>query len=207
MKSVKNTARAALVIVDVQNDFCSGGSLAVSRGDEVVPILNEYASRFSRARLPVYAARDWHPEVTTHFKEGGGVWPPHCVAGTNGAAFHSDLKLPPQTIVVSKGTQPDEDAYSAFQAHDYNGLSFADSLRQQGVGHLYIGGLATDYCVRFSVQDALALGLAATVLVDAVRGVDRKAGDSERALEEMKEAGADTATLESVDAELGSAER
>ena len=199
---MKNTARAALVIVDVQNDFCPGGSLAVPRGDEVVPILNEYASRFSRAGLPVYATRDWHPEETAHFKEWGGTWPPHCVAGTNGAAFHSDLKLPAQAVVVSKGTQPDEDAYSVFRAHDYNGLSFADSLREQGVGHLYIGGLATDYCVRSSVQEAIALGLETTVLVDAVRGVDRKAGDSERALEEMKEAGADTATLESIDTEL-----
>ncbi len=199
---MKKRGRPALVIVDVQNDFCAGGSLAVPGGDEVVPILNEYASRFSRAGLPVYASRDWHPEVTTHFKERGGVWPPHCVAGTQGAAFHSDLKLPAETIVVSKGTEPDEDAYSAFQAHDYNGLSFADSLRQQGVGHLYIGGLATDYCVRSSVQDAIALGLAVTVLVDAVRGVDRKVGDSERVLEEMKEAGADTASLQSIDAEL-----
>jgi len=167
-----------------------------------VPILNEYASRFSRAGLPIYVTRDWHPEETTHFKQWGGTWPPHCVAGTSGAAFHSDLKLPAQAIVVSKGTQPDEDAYSVFQAHDYNGLSFGDSLRQEGVEHVYIGGLATDYCVRASVQDAIALGLETTVLVDAVRGVELKAGDSERALVEMKEAGADSVTLESIDAEL-----
>jgi nicotinamidase/pyrazinamidase len=201
--AVKDRARAALVIVDVQNDFCPGGALGIRGGDEIVSILNEYASRFSQAGLPVYATRDWHPEQTTHFKRWGGSWPPHCVAGTNGAAFHSDLKLPKETVVISKGTQPEGDSYSTFHGRDYDGLSFADSLRRRGVRHLYIGGLATDYCVLFSTLDALSQGFAVTVLLDAVRGIDRKPGDSERALQKMKEAGADTATLASIDAELG----
>ncbi|HLE19878.1 MAG TPA: bifunctional nicotinamidase/pyrazinamidase [Vicinamibacteria bacterium] len=200
--SGKHKGRAALVMVDVQNDFCAGGSLAVPGADEVVPVLNEYARRFAKAHLPVYATRDWHPERTSHFKEWGGVWPPHCVAGTRGASFHPELRLPPETIVVSKGTDPDEDAYSAFQAHDYNGLAFAESLRRSEVRHLYIGGIATDYCVKFTVQDALAQGFAITVLEDAVRGVDIEAGDSERALEKMKKSGASTATLDSIDEEL-----
>ena len=198
----KDHARAALVIVDVQNDFCPGGALGVRGGDEIVPILNEYASRFSRAGLPVYATRDWHPEQTTHFQKWGGLWPPHCVAGTSGAAFHSELKLPRQTIVISKGTQPEGDSYSTFHGWDYDGLPFVDSLRRHGVRHLYIGGLATDYCVLFSTLDALSQGFAVTVLLDAVRGIDRKPGDSERALGKMKEAGADTATLEFIHAKL-----
>lgn len=198
----KDRARAALIIVDVQNDFCPGGALGIRGGDEIVPILNEYANRFSQAGLPVYATRDWHPEQTTHFKQWGGTWPPHCVAGTNGAAFHSDLKLPRETIVISKGTQPQGDSYSTFHGWDYDGLPFADSLRRRGVCHLYIGGLATDYCVLFSTRDALSQGFAVTILLDAVRGIDRKPGDSERALREMKEAGADTVTLASIDAQL-----
>jgi nicotinamidase/pyrazinamidase len=203
--ALKDRARAALVIVDVQNDFCAGGALAVPGGDEVVPILNEYATRFSEAGLPIYATRDWHPEQTTHFQKWGGLWPPHCVAGTSGAAFHSELKLPRQTIVISKGTQPEGDSYSTFHGWDYDGLPFVDSLRRHGVRHLYIGGLATDYCVLFSTLDALSQGFAVTVLLDAVRGIDREPGDSERALQKMKEAGAETATLGSVDGELAGA--
>lgn len=195
--------RAALVIVDVQNDFCSGGSLAVAGGDEVVPVLNEYAQRFARAKLPVYATRDWHPERTSHFKELGGVWPPHCVAGTRGAEFHPDLKLPEGTVVLSKGKGAEEDAYSAFQAEEDSGVSFADSLKQRGIEHLFVGGLATDYCVQSSVHDAIAQGFQVTLLEDAVRGVDLEAGDSERELRKMKEAGAGTATLDSLDREMG----
>ena len=198
-----NRSRAALVIVDVQNDFCAGGSLAVPGGDEVVPILNEYAQRFVDAHLPIFATRDWHPERTSHFKEFGGVWPPHCVAGTRGAEFHPDLKLPEGTIVVSKGKGAEEDAYSAFQAEDDGGVSFTDSLKQLGIEHLLVGGLATDYCVQSSVHDAIAQGFKVTLLEDAVRGVDLKAGDSERELRNMKAAGAGTATLDSVDKEMG----
>ena len=198
-----NRSRGALVIVDVQNDFCAGGSLAVPGGDEVVPILNEYTRRFVGANYPIFATRDWHPERTRHFKEFGGVWPPHCVAGTRGAEFHPDLKLPAGTIVVSKGKGVEEDAYSAFQAEDDGGVSFNDSLKRLGVDHLMVGGLAIDYCVQSSVHDAIAQGFKVTLLEDAVRGVDLEAGDSERELRNMRAAGAGTATLDSVDKEMG----
>jgi nicotinamidase/pyrazinamidase len=194
----------ALLIVDVQNDFCTGGSLAVPGGDDVVPVLNEYGERFAGAGRPVYLSRDWHPERTTHFKEYGGIWPPHCIAGTRGGEFHPDLRIPPSSIVISKGKRADEDAYSAFQAEEDGGTSFTDSLRTHGVRHLYIGGLATDYCVQSSVQDAIENGFQVTLLEDAVRGVDLEPGDSDRALEKMREAGARTATLDTIDAELGS---
>src|SRR3990172_5062826 len=94
------TKSSALVIVDVQNDFCPGGALPVPEGDKVVPVLNKYIQRFQKAGLPIYASRDWHPEKTKRFKAFGGLWPPHCVQGTKGAAFHPDLKLPKDTIIL-----------------------------------------------------------------------------------------------------------
>ncbi|MFQ5790081.1 MAG: nicotinamidase [Acidobacteriota bacterium] len=192
----------ALVIVDVQNDFCEGGTLAVPRGDEVVDVLNEYAKLFSRLGLPIYASRDWHPERTTHFKPFGGVWPPHCVAGTRGAEFHPRLRLPEGTMVISKGASENEDAYSAFQASAQDGTLLEESLRRQGVCQLYVGGLATDYCVKSTVLDALGKGFQVTILSDAVRGVDLKPGDSRRAVEEMKQRGAGTTTLKAMEAAI-----
>jgi nicotinamidase/pyrazinamidase len=191
--------RPALIIVDVQRDFCPGGALPVPKGDRVVPILNEYASRFRAKGHPVYASRDRHPRRTTHFREFGGVWPAHCVQGEPGAEFHPDLRLPEGTIVVSKGTGPEEDAYSGFQARGPAGEPLADLLRRDGVDHVYVGGLATDYCVRATVLDALRNGLAATFLVDASRGVNLKPGDAEESIAEMIRAGADVATLERLD--------
>ena len=182
--------RDALVIVDVQNDFCPGGSLAVPEGDQVVPVLNEYAGRFWAAGAPIYASRDWHPAKTRHFEEYGGAWPPHCVQGTWGAAFHPDLELPPAARVVSKGMDPNEDAYSCFQAVDAEGRGFAGALRERGVSRLWVGGLATDYCVRATVLDARKEGFEALVLEDAIRGVDVNPGDSQKAVEEMRAAGA-----------------
>lgn len=194
--------KSALLVVDVQNDFCPGGSLAVREGDRVVAPLNEYARRFAAAGLPVFASRDFHPERTRHFKEYGGSWPPHCVQGTKGAEFHPDLELPPGTHLVSKGSRFDEDAYSSFEGRGDDGRPLAEALRQLGVERLYVGGLATDYCVRASVLEALRKGFEAVVLVDAVRGVDLKSGDSERALDEMIRAGADTTRLGSIESEL-----
>ncbi|HEY8490951.1 MAG TPA: bifunctional nicotinamidase/pyrazinamidase [Dehalococcoidia bacterium] len=190
--------KRALAVVDVQNDFCPGGSLGVPEGDRVVPVLNQYARRFHEEGSPVIATRDWHPPKTRHFQEGGGPWPPHCVQGTPGAAFHPDLRLPPGTTVLSKGMDPNEDSYSAFDARTDAGESLAELLRRLGVEELYVGGLATDYCVRATALDALAQGFRVTVLTDAVRGVDVTPGDSERALREVVEAGARTATLETV---------
>jgi len=192
-------AKRALVIVDTQNDFCPGGALAVPNGDQVVPVLNEYARRFAEEALPIFASRDWHPEKTVHFKDYGGKWPPHCIQGTRGAEFHPDLKLPEGTVIISKGMDPNEDAYSVFQGRDPEGKPFAQALREKGVEHLYVGGLATDYCVRATVLAALQEGFRVTLLLDAVRGVDVNPGDSERAIQEMIAAGANTATLGTVD--------
>jgi nicotinamidase/pyrazinamidase len=180
---------AALLIVDVQNDFCPGGSLAVPGGDRVVEPLSRAAGSFAAAGLPVLASRDWHPSLTRHFKEYGGTWPPHCVQETTGAAFHPALRLPEEKLVISKGSDPDSDSYSAFDGQSADGTSLAEILAALQVRHLYVGGLATDYCVRSSVLDARKAGLEVTVLVDAIAGVDIITGDSARALEDMARAG------------------
>jgi nicotinamidase/pyrazinamidase len=187
---------AALLIVDLQNDFCPGGALPVPDGHRVVEPLNCVAEHFAAAGLPVLASRDWHPPVTRHFREHGGLWPPHCVQGSAGAAFHPDLRLPDVTIVITKGTDPEQDGYSAFEAVTEDGRTLQEYLAAAGVRHLYIGGLATDYCVRYSALDALRLGFAVTVLTEGVAGVDATPGDSVRALEEMKQAGVTFSTVE-----------
>jgi nicotinamidase/pyrazinamidase len=192
----------ALLLVDVQNDFCPGGALPVPEGDLVVPVLNEYLKRFERAGEPVFASRDWHPKKTRHFKQQGGPWPPHCVAETSGAAFHPQLKLPKTASVMTKGTDPTDDGYSAFEAVDEAGRGLQDALKAAGVSRLFVGGLATEYCVRASVLDGLKHGLDVVVLLDAVRGIDVKQGDAARALDEMIRAGARTATLQTIDQEL-----
>jgi len=189
-------ARDALVIVDVQNDFCPGGALAVPDGDRVIPVLNSYAKRFSGHGAPVFASRDWHPARTKHFKAWGGTWPPHCVQDTPGAAFHPELALPAETEIVSKGTDPEADAYSCFQAETGAGMPFAAALGEQGVGRLFVGGLATDYCVKATVLDALREGFEVVVLQDAVAAVDLASGDGARALDEMQGAGARLARLD-----------
>ncbi|MGH7311886.1 MAG: nicotinamidase [Candidatus Rokuibacteriota bacterium] len=191
-------ARDALVIVDVQNDFCPGGALAVPEGDRVVPVLNRYAERFARQGVPIFASRDWHPVLTRHFKAYGGAWPPHCVQGTPGAEFHPGLTLPPGTEIVSKGMDPDEDAYSCFQAETADGMPFAAALGEHGTGRLFVGGLATDYCVKATVLDALKEGFEVVLLEDAAAAVDVAPGDGARALGAMKEAGARLTRLEDV---------
>jgi nicotinamidase/pyrazinamidase len=189
-------ARDALVIVDVQNDFCPGGALGVPGGDAVVPVLNQYARRFAAAGAPVFASRDWHPARTSHFKAYGGAWPPHCVQGTAGAEFHRELALPADTAIVSKGMDPNEDAYSCFQAETGDGMPFAAALGEQGVGRLFVGGLATDYCVKSTVVDGVREGFEVVVLADAIAAVDLAPGDGAKALEEMRAAGAAMIRLE-----------
>lgn len=180
----------ALLIIDVQNDFCPGGSLAVPDGDAVVEALNRVIPLFVGQGLPVIASRDWHPADSHHFATGGGIWPPHCVQGTEGAEFHSGLHLPQQTIIISKGMGIDDDAYSAFQGTTAEGSGLGSLLTQMGIKHLLVGGLATDYCVKASVLDGLKEGMQVTLLEDAIRGVEVQAGDTERALAEMTDAGA-----------------
>jgi nicotinamidase/pyrazinamidase len=182
--------RSALLIVDVQKDFCPGGALPVAEGDRVVPALNRYAAEAAERGMPVYASRDWHPAVTRHFKEYGGQWPPHCVQNSEGGRFHADLALPASAIVVSKGQDPDQPGYSAMEGYTADGKTLLADLRERRIDHLYVGGLATDYCVRQSVLDALREGFSVTVLQDAVAGIDATPGDTDRALSEMRDAGA-----------------
>ena len=182
--------RDAILIVDTQRDFCPGGALPVPEGDAVVPALNEYIKIFREAGAAIYATRDWHPPNHISFKEQGGTWPAHCVQDTKGAEFHPDLRLPKGTAVISKATDPHKEAYSGF-----DGTNLEKELRLKGVKRVFIGGLATDYCVKSTVLDAVKLGFETVLLEDAVRGVDVKPGDSERAIEEMVVAGAKKTTL------------
>lgn len=177
--------KSALIVVDVQKDFCPGGALPVAEGDKVVPVLNEYIKRFSRSGAAVYATRDWHPNNHISFKARGGPWPPHCVQRTEGAKFHPNLKLPEGTRIVSKGSDPDSEAYSGFE-----GTSLEKLLKDRGVNRVFIGGLATDYCVKNTVLDALKAGFDVVLLEDASRGVNIKSRDSEEAIEEMTKKGA-----------------
>jgi nicotinamidase/pyrazinamidase len=182
--------RDALVVVDVQNDFSPGGSLAVPNGDEVVPVINSAIEKFTAAGAPVFATRDWHPEKTKHFEAHGGLWPPHCVQGTRGAEFHPGLRLPPSAGIMSKGMDPEEDAYSAFQARDAADVELAIVLGTRGIRRLFVAGLATDYCVKATALDALHRDFQVVVLEDAIKAVDLNPGDGDTAIEEMKVAGA-----------------
>jgi len=179
----------ALLIVDVQNDFCPGGALAVPGGDAVIPVLNRIAARAAALGFPVYASRDWHPEDSRHFRTHGGRWPPHCVAGTPGARLHANLDLPPGTLIVTKGVARDADGYTAFEGNIAGRGSLLADLRARGVNELIVGGLATDYCVRASALDARSRGFDVTVVADGIRAVDVEPGDGDRAIEEMKAAG------------------
>jgi len=187
---IRPRAGDALIIVDLQNDFLPGGNLAVPGGDATVPVMNVYVERFAAQRLPIVATRDWHPANHCSFKAQGGPWPPHCVAESPGAQFAPGLALPADVRIVSKATRPDADAYSGFAGTDLD-----EWLRNQGVRRVFVGGLATDYCVLNTVRDACRLGYDVWVLVDAIRAVDVKAGDGDRAITEMAALGARTAQL------------
>jgi len=180
----------ALVVVDVQNDFLPGGSLAVPEGDRVVPVLNDYIDRFEARALPIYATRDWHPPNHCSFAARGGPWPPHCVAGSPGAAFAPALKLPAQTTIVSKAIAADKDAYSGFEGTDLD-----ERLRGRGVRRVFVGGLATDYCVLNTVRDARRHGYDVYLLTDAIRAVNVKPDDGRKAEDEMRRLGAKLMTL------------
>ena len=178
----------ALLLIDLQRDFFPGGALAVRGGDLVIPVVNRLLLTFPADR-PLYATRDWHPPSSTHFKPQG-AWPPHCVAESDGARFHPKLALPLYARIVSKGIKPESDGYSAFDGALENGTPLEEELRCRGVTHLIVAGLATEYCVRHSVLDGLGCGWAVTVVTDAIAPVDLQVGDGERALQEMKTAGA-----------------
>ena len=174
-------ARDALIIVDVQNDFCPGGALPVPDGDQVIPPINQML------RYPwlTVATKDWHPPNHSSFKEQGGPWPPHCVQHTYGADFPPSLDASRIRRVVTKGSRVEKDAYSGFE-----GTDLVTILRQEGVTRVVVCGLATDYCVRATARDALTEGFEVLVVEDAIRGVEVHAGDSQRAIEELTAAGA-----------------
>jgi nicotinamidase/pyrazinamidase len=185
--------KRALIVVDVQNDFCPGGTLAVPQGDEVVEPLNAAIDEFLERGEPVYKSRDWHPPTTKHFADYGGVWPVHCVQNTKGAEFHPALRDDPRITVISKGLG-DTNCYSAFDETD-----LLDQLRRQNVEEVVVGGLATDYCVKSTVLDALKNGFKVKALRNAMRAVDLQPGDGERAVEEMRDAGVEVLSTDSTD--------
>ncbi len=182
---MSSSNKRALIVVDVQNDFCPGGSLAVPQGDEVVAPLNKLIEEFLERGEPVFKSRDWHPEKTKHFAVYGGTWPVHCVQNTKGAEFHPELIDDIHIRVISKGLG-DEDSYSAF-----DGTDLALQLQRLGVEEVWVGGLATDYCVKNTVLDALKEGFRVKALKNAMRAVELNPGDAERALAEMQKAGAE----------------
>ena len=182
----------ALIVVDVQNDFADpAGSLSVRGAPAILPILNaEVASALSAGATVVYT-QDWHPPTTPHFAKDGGIWPVHCLADSWGSDFHPDLVV--DGDVVRKGVGG-EDGYSGFSVADPQSGQRQDTelhslLRDHGIQRLVIGGLATDYCVRATALDGIDRGFETVVLTNAIAGVDRAAGDSERALDEMQAAG------------------
>ena len=174
----------ALLIVDVQNDFCPGGALPVPDGDTIVAVLNEWIAAAMQANVPVYASRDWHPRDHISFAPQGGPWPAHCVQDTLGAALRSDLHLPHDAVIIDKGIDPAVEAYSVFANTD-----LAQRLGQAGVKRLRVGGLALDYCVRASVLDALKKGFAVHLIAYATRAVNVEPSDGDKALDEMRESG------------------
>jgi nicotinamidase/pyrazinamidase len=173
-----------LLVVDVQPCFCPGGDLPIPEGDQVVPVLNRWLAAAREKQIPVYASRDWHPPHHPSFEEEDGTWPPHCVQDDEGAAFHPDLDLPPDTVKVTKGVRLNHNQKSAF---DETGL--AEQLRRDGVGRLWVGGLALDVCVLASVLDGRREGFEIVVIDEATRPVDAEAG--RKALAQMREAGAE----------------
>lgn len=183
--NLRPKAGDALIVVDLQNDFLPGGRLGVPYGDEVLPVINHYIHHFLAKGLPIFFSRDWHPADHCSFRAQGGPWPVHCVAGSAGAAFAGELYRAESAAIISKATRRDTEAYSAF-----SGTTLAERLRQAACRRIFIGGLATDYCVLHTVKDAIANGLVPVVLRDAVRAVNLRPGDGERAMAEMQALGA-----------------
>jgi nicotinamidase/pyrazinamidase len=181
----------ALLIIDVQNDFLPGGSLGVPGGNDVVPVLLRYLSLFEAKGLPIFASRDWHPRDHCSFREQGGPWPPHCVAGTRGAELPARMVLPPSAVLLDKALSPEKDAYSAFE-----GTRLHELLRDRKSRRLFVGGLATDYCVLNTVRDAVALGYPVVLLMDAIRAVNVHPDDGAKAEAEMRRLGASPARYE-----------
>jgi nicotinamidase/pyrazinamidase len=200
----------ALILVDIQNDFCPGGALAVNEGDRIVPVVNRLLPHFDL----VVATQDWHPEghgsfATSHGKHPGDMhelagmpqvmWPDHCVQKTEGAEFHPELDMKPVEAVFRKGTDPAIDSYSGFYDNGRKkSTGLVGYLKEKGVTEVYVVGLATDYCVKFTALDAKQAGFDTTVIEDATRGVNLAAGDVDRAIADMKAAGIRIVTSDAI---------
>jgi nicotinamidase/pyrazinamidase len=189
---MEDNKKRALIVVDVQNDFCTGGSLAVAHGDQVVAPLNKLIREFLDRGEPVYKTRDWHPARTKHFVAYGGVWPVHCVQNTHGAEFHPDLLDDPRINIISKGSDESADGYSGF-----DGTNLGELLREKGVEEIWVGGLATDYCVKETVLDGVRQGFEVKALADSMRAVNVNPGDGAKAIAQMRAAGAEIVGNES----------
>lgn len=173
--------KTALIVVDVQRDFCPGGALAVDGGDQVVEPVNRLVRCFERHAWPIFFTRDWHPGNHCSFEAVGGPWPPHCIADTVGAEFHGDLYVLEKANIVSKAIRKDRDAYSGFE-----GTDLAARLKEQDIEAVVVAGLATDYCVKHTALDAHRSGFSVMVAADAVRAVNVKPDDGRRAIEDMQ---------------------
>lgn len=177
-----NTDTDALVAIDVQNDFCPDGALPVPQGDEVVPILDQW---LAVKALFAVATRDWHPTNHSSFKRHGGPWPDHCVQGSSGAEFHPDLNAEAIDVVISTGSAPEADGYSGF-----DGPELLEALQKRDITRLWMGGLATEYCVKATVLAGRQKGFEVFVIEDAIRGIEATPGDCDKARKEMEDAGA-----------------
>ena len=200
-----NLSKSALLVVDVQNDFCPGGALAVPNGDQVIAPLNIMISLFKRHDGLILFSRDWHPRNTKHFAEFGGKWPAHCIQGTWGAELNSKLNTThlPTAIDIIKGTSQEDDGYSPFEGIMMLGsFSTGQLLRSQEITELFIGGLATDYCVKAACLDAIRFGFKTCLLLDACRAVNINPDDGDRAIEEMRQSGVVIATTKEVFCEI-----
>ncbi|MCK5738245.1 bifunctional nicotinamidase/pyrazinamidase [bacterium] len=184
------TPKTALILVDIQNDFCPEGALAVTDGDAVVAPANQLIDYFEKKQWPIILTRDWHPVDHISFQENGGIWPVHCVAGTPGAAFHPDIKIPENAIYINKATETNTEAYSGF-----SGTELESILKKKGISRLVIAGLATDYCVKLTVVDAKKLGIETIVVKEGIRAVNIKPEDGVNAIAEMENSGAKMMTV------------
>ena len=183
----------ALLVTDIQNDFLPGGALGIEGADAVLPVLSGYVRQFESRRLPIFLTRDWHPPDHCSFHGRGGPWPPHCIAGTPGALPPSSFPSPPSAVLIYKAIDRDEEAYSAFQ-----GTALDRHLRASGIIRLFVGGLATDYCVVHTVKDARSLGYQVCLLMDGIRAVNVHPGDGRRATDDMLRLGGTPLTLEAL---------
>lgn len=189
-------SESALLVVDVQNDFCPGGRLAVPSAEETFPVINRLIQMFGEAECPIVFTQDYHPANHCSFVPQGGPWPMHCVQGTSGVDIHPVIDVPPTSLRFAKGFSPVQDAYSGFEGRllgadgSPGSMELASWLRQHGVKTVFVAGLATDYCVQATAMDALHLGFATKVVENGVRGVNRSPDDSQKALHRLQGQGA-----------------